>query len=237
MKVDTRAARATRGGSTAAARGHAGKVAGAAAQRARRSTSASTRAKSLAATGRYLKLARERFGREDLAFVSYHMGIGNLESVLRAFGGGRRRRRAPRALLRLDAARATPRPTRSCSRFGDDSSNYFWKLLAAREIMRLYRDDRAELARLIALHAARPRPRRCCTRPGRCRASPTPSSCAPRWDRRQIVAFPDAPRHRPHRDPRMGELAPAGPAAGLYRGLRPEALGDGALHRRRRCAR
>ena len=35
--------------------------------------------KSLAATGRYLKLAKDEFGREDLAVVSYHMGIGNLQ--------------------------------------------------------------------------------------------------------------------------------------------------------------
>ena len=42
--------------------------------------------KSLAATGRYLKLAMDEFGREDLAVVSYHMGIGNLQSVLGAYG-------------------------------------------------------------------------------------------------------------------------------------------------------
>ncbi len=47
-------------------------------------------AKALAGTARYLKLAKQRFGREDLAFVSYHMGMGNLENVLKAFGGGRR---------------------------------------------------------------------------------------------------------------------------------------------------
>ena len=40
-------------------------------------------AKALAGTARYLALARERLGREDLAFVSYHMGMGNLENVLR----------------------------------------------------------------------------------------------------------------------------------------------------------
>ena len=42
--------------------------------------------KSLAATGRYLKLAMDEFGREDLAVVSYHMGIGNLQNVLAAYG-------------------------------------------------------------------------------------------------------------------------------------------------------
>ncbi len=71
-------------------------------------------AQALAGTARYLALARDRFRREDLAFVSYHMGIGNLESVLRDFagaGGGRDRRagrgRGPdvhEGVLRLDAA-------------------------------------------------------------------------------------------------------------------------------------
>ena len=51
-------------------------------------------AEALAATARYLGLAGERFGRQDLAFVSYHMGIGNLESVLRDFTGEPRRRSA-----------------------------------------------------------------------------------------------------------------------------------------------
>ena len=41
---------------------------------------------SLLATARYLTMAKARFKREDLAFVSYHMGMGNLQSVLRAYG-------------------------------------------------------------------------------------------------------------------------------------------------------
>jgi soluble lytic murein transglycosylase-like protein len=43
-------------------------------------------AQALAGTARYLKLAKARFHRDDMAFVSYHMGMGNLESVLRAYG-------------------------------------------------------------------------------------------------------------------------------------------------------
>ena len=42
--------------------------------------------KALAGTARYLTIAHEQLGREDLAFVSYHMGIGNLQGVLRAYG-------------------------------------------------------------------------------------------------------------------------------------------------------
>ena len=39
----------------------------------------------LAGTVRYLSIARERLGRDDLAVVSYHMGIGNLTNVLQAY--------------------------------------------------------------------------------------------------------------------------------------------------------
>jgi hypothetical protein len=105
----------------------------------------------LAATGRYLALARNRFGREDLAFVSYHMGIGNLEGVLRAYG----KAGVPYAQLYFDST-----PLRHAaayarlSGFGDDSSNYFWKIGAAEAIMRLYRSDPKELARQSELAMA-----------------------------------------------------------------------------------
>ena len=95
-------------------------------------------AKALAGTARYLKLARERFGREDLAFVSYHMGIGNLEGVISRFGGGNR----SYAELYFDSTPVRhPKAYARLASFGDDSSNYYWKLGAAIEIMRLARSD------------------------------------------------------------------------------------------------
>jgi hypothetical protein len=46
----------------------------------------------LAATVRYLRYAERSFsGRQDLAVVSYHMGIGNLQNVLAEYKGGRSR--------------------------------------------------------------------------------------------------------------------------------------------------
>jgi hypothetical protein len=82
--------------------------------------------------------AKQRFGREDLAFVSYHMGMGNLDNVLRDYGGGR----VPYVQLYFDS---TPQrhaaAYRRLASFGDDSSNYYWKLLAARELMRFARKD------------------------------------------------------------------------------------------------
>jgi len=108
-------------------------------------------AKALAGTARYLKLAKQRFGREDLAFVSYHMGMGNLENVLKAFGGGRR----SYAELYFDSTPLRhPKAYGRLASFGDDSSNYFWKLGAAMEIMRLARKDKDRLIRLAALQTA-----------------------------------------------------------------------------------
>ena len=108
--------------------------------------------KSLAATGRYLKLAMDEFGREDLAVVSYHMGIGNLQSVLGAYGDDD----ASYAQVFFDTAPDQhPRAYRLLAGLGDDSKTYLWRVLASHEVMRLYRDDRARLERLARLHDGR----------------------------------------------------------------------------------
>jgi hypothetical protein len=177
----------------------------------------------LAGTARYLKLARGRFGREDLAFVSYHMGIGNLQGVLHAYGDDN----APYVQVYFDSSPAHHAAAyERLFSLGDDSANYLWKVLGAREVMRLWREDRTELARLTALqtaknsaeevlHPAPDTPRY--TDPGQLRTA---------WDDGDIVAFPDRPeRTGLARDRRMGELAKRVDAsADLYRGLRPEAL-------------
>ena len=107
-------------------------------------------AKALAATGRYLKQAKDEFGREDLAVVSYHMGIGNLQGVLGAYGDDG----ASYAQLYFDASPDShARAYRLLYGLGDDSKTYYWRVLASREVMRLYRDDRAKLERLADLQA------------------------------------------------------------------------------------
>jgi hypothetical protein len=105
--------------------------------------------KALAATVRYLQIAEQHFGRADLAVESYHMGIGNLQHVLDDYDGGKA---VPYAQVYFDTA-----PDHHASAFdllagfGDDSSLYYWRMLGAQQIMRLYRTDRAELNRLISL--------------------------------------------------------------------------------------
>jgi hypothetical protein len=104
--------------------------------------------KALTATARYLQIARERLGRADLAIAAYHMGIGNMQSALRAYG----RAGIPYAQLYFDS---TPlrhaKAWRILASLGDDSSTYLWRVLAARDMMRLYREDPNGLARRAEL--------------------------------------------------------------------------------------
>jgi hypothetical protein len=109
----------------------------------------------LRGAARYLVIARERFGgREDLAVASFHMGIGNLQNVLRAYGADGP---VPYAALVFDASplrnAATWRMLRS---FGDDSSTYLFRVEAARDVMRRWRKDPAALARRADLMLAAP---------------------------------------------------------------------------------
>ena len=222
MEVDTqRSAQLGRRIDREQARGHEDKVSRLRAERARVDERFDGE-KALEATGRYLKLARDTLGREDYAFVSYHMGIGNLQGVLRAFGetSGWPEVYFDSSFSRHAAAYG------KLLELGDDSSNYYWKVLAGREIMRLYRDDRTELERLIALHGAKGSAEEVLHPPGSAPQFADPGQLRAAWDDEQIVAFPDRPQVTGlKRDPRMGELARRlDQPAGLYRGLKPEAL-------------
>ena len=179
--------------------------------------------KALAGTARYLTIAGDRLGREDLAFVSYHMGIGNLESVLAVYG----EERPPYVQLYFDSTPSRHRGAyRRLAALGDDSSNYWWKLLAAREIMRMYREDPGGLGRLAVLHTSKASAEEVLHPPDRTEAFATPEDLAQAWDDEEIVPFPqDETVTGLQRDGRMGELARRiGQPADRYHGLRPEAL-------------
>jgi hypothetical protein len=179
-------------------------------------------ARELAATVRYLRTARSQFGREDLAVESYHMGIGNLHQVLDDYDGGRP---VPYAQLYFDSA---PNRHGSAYRlmagFGDDSSLYYWRVLGAVQVMRLYRTDRAALAHLATLQSAddaggavlHPR-----IHPYR-----DPAALSAAYQRRELVPMPAnaaALGLRLTRDMGTGAAQVGAPRA-LYRGLRPVAL-------------
>ena len=117
----------------------------------------------LAGTVRYLELAQHRFGRTDLAVESYHMGMGNLEGALRAFAGKGsgdiatliRTRDLGYTRLFFDSSPLShPEAYAKLAGLGDESASYLWKVFAAVEIMRLYREDRAALQQAAALQTA-----------------------------------------------------------------------------------
>jgi Transglycosylase SLT domain len=178
--------------------------------------------KSLEATGRYLELALARFGREDLAVVSYHMGIGNLENVLAAYGEDD----PSYARLFFDATPDRhPQTYRLLTGLGDDSKTYLWRVYACREAMRLYREDPAELARLSRLQAAKASAEEVLHPRSGTEVFEHPDDLEEAYADGELRPFPeDAARLglRPARG--MGELAGRLDAdRALYRGLRPEA--------------
>jgi hypothetical protein len=177
--------------------------------------------KALAATGRYLETARERFGREDLAIASYHMGIGNLGSVLTAYGGGR----PSYAQLYFDSTPWSHRRAYGLlSSFGDDSSTYWWRVLASRQAMRLDRDDPGALRRAGALQTAKASAEEVLHPEPSTRVFGDPGELEDAYREGSLRPFPERASGL-RRDPRMGELAKrldADPS--LYRGLRPAAF-------------
>ena len=180
--------------------------------------------KALAATVRYLTIARQALGRDDLAVTSYHMGIGNLQGVLRAYGV----KRTSYVRLYFDS---TPLRHRAAygqlSRLGDDSMNYYWKVLAAEDIMRLYRTDRSRLERVSALQNARASAEEVLHPEGSTARYADPAQIARAVASRQLVALPNDPERYGFRpDPALGEFAARlHRRRALYRHLRPEALG------------
>ena len=170
--------------------------------------------KALAATGRYLKLAKDEFGREDLAVVSYHMGIGNLQNVLAAYGDDD----AGYAQVFFDTApNQHPRAYRLLAGLGDDSKTYLWRVLASHEVMRLYRDDSARLERLARLHSGAPSGELMLHPPGRTKVFETEDDLTEGYLRGELRPVPDEPaRNGLHRSPRIPDE--------LLWGLRPRAF-------------
>ena len=108
--------------------------------------------------------------------------------MLRAYGS---EDAPPYVQLYFDSTpRSHPRAYRRLAALGDDSSNYWWKLLAAREIMRLWREDRAQLDRLVALHTAKASAEEVLHPPDETEIYATPDDLAQAWDDGVIVPFP-----------------------------------------------
>jgi len=170
--------------------------------------------KSLAATGRYLKLAKDELGREDLAVVSYHMGIGNLQGVLGAYGDDG----ASYAQVFFDSSpNHHARAYRLLTGLGDDSKTYLWRVLASRDVMRLYRDDRPKLDQLARLNTGAASGELVLHPPERTKSFETRDDLTAAYLHGELRPFPDEPaRYGLDRAPAVGDE--------VYRGLRSRAF-------------
>jgi hypothetical protein len=185
---------------------------------------------------RYLEIATERFGREDLAVTSYHMGIGNLGDVLTAYVSAEEAEIDLREGIGLrdlsytqvffDSSPTTnPASWEILSRFADDSATYYWRVLAAREIMRLFREDRPELRRLASLHANKATAEEVFHPRAASRIFDDPGELSDGLGAGELVPVPSRGRFGFVVGPQLGELsAELGAERSLYQALRPEAL-------------
>ena len=173
----------------------------------------------LQGAGRYLAIAEDRFGSQELAVVSYHMGMGNLEDVLAAYG----EEDVSWAQVYFDATPSDhPETYELLSGFGDDSATYLWRVYAAREIMRLYREDQDELRRLARLQTAKASAEEVLHPPSETEVFETPGELDEAYLSGDLRPF--AGVRGMQLDPDVGELAGRIDAERrLYRGLRPEA--------------
>jgi hypothetical protein len=191
--------------------------------------------KALAGTVRYLTEALERLGRVDLAVVSYHMGIGNLTNVLLAYATEEEDTDLPTLVeeqelswVRVFFDTAPDRngeAHRLLERLGDDSPTYYWRVLAAQEIMRLYREDPDRLRELDLLHTAKSSAEEVLHPPSETERYADDVDLREAWDDHALQPLPDDPALGFRVDKTMGELAPElGQTPELYQGLRREAL-------------
>lgn len=186
--------------------------------------------------GRYLAIAGEEFGRADLAVTSYHMGIGNLGDVVEAYAGPAPAAGGTRDLVASEQL-SYPRiyfdssPTRNekawnlLSEFSDDSATYYWRVLAAEQIMSLYRDDRGELERLARLHGNKATAEEVFHPETDTEVFDDPDRLEEELEGGGLVPIPDGRPYGYRVGPQLGELSgEIGVDPALYRALTPRAL-------------
>jgi hypothetical protein len=173
----------------------------------------------LRATVRYLSDARRTLGRADLAVASYHLGTRNLAAATAGENV---------SFASLYFGSAPDRNVgiwRRLNREGRIVRDYYWRVLAAQRVMKLYRHQPAALSYEIRLQARKasseevmhPRP----TTP----RFHKPREIARAWKQRELKMIPrDARATHIAIGPYFAQLAPRlGRSRRLYRGLRPQA--------------
>jgi soluble lytic murein transglycosylase-like protein len=183
----------------------------------------------------YLEIASERFGADDLAIASYHMGIGNLENVIRAYAGDRGDGPIGE-LVAADGLSYTqlyfdsspdshPEAYEMLAGFGDESSDYLWKVRASEGVMRLYRNDPDRLAETAGLATAKASLEEVFHPEEETEVFEEPSDIEGALRDGDLVPLPVSSQLGWLPANQMGELAPEiDQPVELYRALRPEAL-------------
>jgi hypothetical protein len=174
---------------------------------------------SLRAAVRYLVQARRVLGRADLAVASYHLGTANLAAATTG-------ENVSYASLYFGSA-----PDRNSgiwgrlNREGAVARDYYWRVVAAQRVMRLYRHDRAGL-----IYADRQQARKNSSeevmhpRSGTLRFH-RPRDVVRAWKLHELVPIPrDARKTHIAISGTFAQMAPRlGRSRRLYLGLRPEA--------------
>lgn len=181
--------------------------------------------KALQATVRYLEFARENLDdRDDLAVASYHMGVGNLQNLMKAVGNGTTS--YARMYFSIDPRR-TPEADDLAVKLADDSTSYLWRVRAAQRIMRLYREDRPALERENELQNRKASSEDVLHPVESTKVFDDASDLADAERTGEVVGLPRAAlrANGVRIDPAMGELAPRlDQSKRRYRALRPGAL-------------
>jgi hypothetical protein len=161
--------------------------------------------------------------------------VGNLQQALAAYG----KDSIPYAQLYFDSSPLRHAAAwRKLTSLGDDSSTYLWRVLAAKEIMRLYRTDPAALTRQAALQSHKASAEEVLHPRDRTKVYGDPFAVGRARASGELRALDarELGRYGVRIDPRMGELAGRiQQSPRLYRALRPpalavlEAIGAGTL--------
>src|SRR5579884_597221 len=180
-------------------------------------------ARELAATAHYLAFARRELGRWDLAVASYHLGVVNVRGLLRRFG-------VPSAsYAELYFGSAPDRHAAAWRRlqaFGPTGADYYWKVVAAERVMRLWRSDRAALASEDRQQLRKNSAEEVLHPLASTYRFASPRDLGWAWRHRRLRAIAQGAR-RTHLvvSGTLGQMAHRlGRSARLYRGLRPDAL-------------
>jgi soluble lytic murein transglycosylase-like protein len=174
---------------------------------------------SIRAAVRYLVRARRTLGRADLAVASFHVGVRNLAAA----SGGEKISYA--SLYFGSAPDRNAGIWRRLNREGDVARDYYWRVLAAQRVLKLYRHNRAALSWEDVQQARKSSAEEVMHPASSTLRFHRPRDLVRAWKRHQLVRIPtDARKTHIAISGTFGQMAPRlGRSKKLYLGLRPSA--------------